>query len=80
MPCINTYYSNNPILFNMDIDEETGVVDGYLRQYRYTDGGVVLKVRLKGKFINKRFAGEAKVQVISPINFTAEKLVFESLN
>ena len=64
----------------IDIDEKTGVIDGYLRQTRLTDGLVILKIRLKGKFINKMFAGEAKVQVTSPVNFTAEKLVFESLN
>ena len=66
--------------YYIDIDEKTGVVDGYLRQTRLTDGLVILKIRLKGKFINQMFAGEAKVQVSSPVNFTAEKLVFESLN
>jgi len=67
--------------YYLEIDEQTGVVDGYVKQIRsFNNPPVTLKIHLDGKFINNKFAGEALVQVIDPINFRAERLVFENLN
>jgi len=66
--------------YKFSIDPETGVVDGYARQLRnFNNPPITLNIYLKGKFIGKRFAGEATVNVTRPINFIAEKLVFESI-
>jgi len=67
--------------YYLDIDEDTGVVDGYVKQIRpFSNPPVTLKIHLDGKFINNKFAGEALVQVIDPINARIERLVFESLD
>lgn len=67
--------------YYLDIDEETGVIDGYFTQSRRFNGeNIALKIHLDGKFINNKFAGEALVQLIRPINARLERLVFESLD
>ena len=67
--------------YYLEIDEQTGVIDGYFKQItRFNGQNITLKIYLDGKFINNQFAGEALVQVIDPINAKLERLVFESLN
>lgn len=67
--------------YYLEIDEQTGVIDGYFKQItRFNGQNITLKIYLDGKFIDNQFAGEALVQVIDPINARLERLVFESLN
>jgi len=67
--------------YYLEIDEQTGVIDGYFKQItRFNGQNITLKIYLDGKFIDNQFAGEALVQVIDPINAKLERLVFESLN
>ena len=67
--------------YYLEIDEQTGVIDGYFKQItRFNGQNITLKIYLDGKFINNQFAGEALVQVVDPINAKLERLVFESLN
>jgi len=67
--------------YYLEIDEQTGVIDGYFKQItRFNGQNITLKIYLDGKFINNQFAGEALVQVVDPINARLERLVFESLN
>ena len=67
--------------YYLEIDEQTGVIDGYFKQItRFNGQNITLKIYFDGKFINNQFAGEALVQVIDPINAKLERLVFESLN
>ena len=67
--------------YYLEIDEQTGVIDGYFKQItRFNGQNITLKIYLDGKFIDNQFAGEALVQVIHPINARLERLVFESLN
>ena len=45
-----------------------------------TSNGSTYDVKLKGVFINKKFAGEGKVIATSPESVLLNKFIFENIN
>jgi len=82
---IHDYDDNNwnraKTKYYFTINNDTGEVDGHAVQQRsFNNPPITLMLLLKGKFIGKKFAGEADIRITSPINIRAERLVFESMD
>ena len=72
-------WNRNAIRYFFQINAKSNELKGYC-SVSDTSNGSTYDVKLKGVFINKKFAGEGKVIATSPESVLLNKFIFENIN